>query len=45
MYTNFRGLNVPEDGLVCESFKIIIIDFLLLYENDDYLQVHLDNCP
>ena len=25
-YTNFRGLNVPEDGVECEFFTIISID-------------------
>ena len=27
VYTNFFGLNVPEDGVKCESFTIISIDY------------------
>ena len=41
--TNFRGLNVPEDGVECESFTIISIDSLLVYENKYYLHIYLDN--
>ena len=37
--TNFRGLNVPEDDIECESFTFISIDFLLFHENKYYLQV------
>ena len=44
IYTNFRGLNVPEDGIEFESFTIISIDSLLVYENIYYLQVYLDKC-
>ena len=44
VYTNFRGLNVPEDGIECESFTVISIDFLLVYNRKYYLQVYLDNC-
>ena len=44
IYINFCGLNVPEDDRECESFTIISIDSLLIYENKYYLQVHLDNC-
>ena len=44
VYTNFRGLNVPEDDKECESFTVISIDSLLVYENKYYLQVYLDNC-
>ena len=40
---NFRGLNVPEDGIEFESFTVISIDSLLAYENKFYLQVYLDN--
>ena len=29
-YINFRGLNVPEDNIECESFTVISIDFLLI---------------
>ena len=32
VHTNFRSLNMPEDGVECESFKIISIDSLLVYE-------------
>ena len=31
-YTNFRGLNVPEDGVECKSFPDISVDSLLIYE-------------
>ena len=31
--TNFRGLNVPEDDIECESFIVISIDSLLVYKN------------
>ena len=31
VYTNFRGLNVPEDDTKCESFTVISIDSLLVY--------------
>ena len=44
VYTNFHGLNVPEDDIECESFTIISIDSLLVYDNKYYLQVYLDNC-
>ena len=40
VYTNFRGLNVPENGVECESFTIISIDSSLIYENEHYLQVY-----
>ena len=42
-YTNFRGLNVPEDDVEWESFTIISIDSSLVYENKYHLQVYLDN--
>ena len=29
-YTNFCGLNVPEDDIECESFTVISIDSLLV---------------
>ena len=38
-YTNFRGLNVPEDDPDFEYFTIASIIFLLFYENKHYLQV------
>ena len=44
IYTIFHGLNMPEDGVEWESFKIISIDPLLLYEYKYYLQVYLENC-
>ena len=44
VYTNFRGLNVPEDYIECESFTVISIDSLLVYENKYYLQVYLNSC-
>ena len=31
------------DGIECESFTIIFIDFLLVYEGKYYLQAYLDN--
>ena len=40
---DFHLLNVPEDGVECESLTIISSDSLLNYENR-YLQVYLDNC-
>ena len=42
--TNFCSVNVPEDGVNCESFATISINSLLAYENKYYLQVYLDNC-
>ena len=44
VYTNFRSLNVPEDGVEYESFIVISVDSLLAYDNKYYLQVYLDNC-
>ena len=44
VYTNFCGLNVPEDDIECESFTVLSTDSLLVYENKYYLQVYLDNC-
>ena len=44
VYTNFHDLNVPEDGVECESFTIISVNFLLFYENKYYLLRYLDNC-
>ena len=44
VYTNFRGLNVPEDDIECESFTVISIDSLVVYEDKYYLQVYLGNC-
>ena len=42
--TNFHSLNVPEDDIKCESFTVISIDSLLVYDKKYYLQVYLDNC-
>ena len=36
-------MNAP-DGVECESFTIISIDSLLVYENKFYLQIYLDSC-
>ena len=44
VYINFRRLNVPGDDIESESFTVIYIDSLLVYENKYYLQVYLDNC-
>ena len=35
---------MPEDGVECESFIIISIDSLLVYDNQLYQEIHLDNC-
>ena len=43
VYTNFRDLNVPEDDIQCEYFKVISIDSLLAYNEKNYQQVFLDN--
>ena len=43
-YTNFRGLNVPEDDIECQFFTVISIDSLLVYNNKYYLQIYSDNC-
>ena len=40
VYTNFRDLNVADDGAECESFTIIYIDFYLVYEKQNYMQVY-----
>ena len=44
VYTNFRDLNLPEDDIECESFTVISIDSLLVYDGKFYLQTFLDNC-
>ena len=44
VYISFRGLNVPEDDIECESLTVISIDSLLVYYKKYYLQVYLDNC-
>ena len=45
VYTIFRYLNMPEDDTECESFTVISIDPLLVYNKKYYLQVFLYNCP
>ena len=32
VYTNFLHSNLPEDGVECESFTVISIDSLLVYD-------------
>ena len=36
VYTNFRGLNVSEDDIGCESFTIISNDFFIICKNKYY---------
>ena len=43
VYTNFCGLNVPEDDIKCESYTVISIDSVVVYENKYCLQVYLYN--
>ena len=43
VYTNFRGLNVPQDYIECESFTVISIDSLLVYDKIYCLQVYVDD--
>ena len=44
VYTNFCDLNMQENDTECESFTVISVGSLLVYDNKRYLQVHLDNC-
>ena len=44
VYAKFGGLNVPEDDAICESFTVISIDSLLVYENKYCLKAYLGNC-
>ena len=44
VYTNFRGLNVPEDDIECKYFRVISNDLLLVCDNKYYLQVYLEYC-
>ena len=44
VYANFCDLNMPEDDIEYESFTVISIDYLPVYESKYYLQVCLDNC-
>ena len=43
VYANFRDSNVPEDGVESESFTIIFIDSLLVYESKfcNYIQTNV----
>ena len=41
VHTNFRGLDLPEDDIECET--VISVDSLLVY-GKKYLQVYLVNC-
>ena len=43
-YNNSCGLNMSEDDIEWESFTVISLDSLLVYENKYYLQVYLENC-
>ena len=44
VYTSFRGLNVPENGVECKSFPVIFISSLLVHHSKYFLQVYLGNC-
>ena len=44
VYTNIRSFKVSQDGVECESFTVISINFLPLSNNKFYLKVYLDNC-
>ena len=44
VYTNFYGLNVPEDDIERQSFTVISIDSLIVYKNKYYLQVYSEFC-
>ena len=44
VYTNFQGLDVPEDGVECKSFTVISNDSLLVYDSKYSLQVYFHNC-
>ena len=37
-------LNLPENDIECESFTVISIDSLLVYNEKYYIQVFLDSC-
>ena len=41
---NFRGINKLEDDIEFESFTVIYINSLLIFDNKYYLQVCLENC-
>ena len=40
VYINFRGSYVLGDDIECESFTVISIDSLLIYDKKCYLQVY-----
>ena len=42
VYTNFIDWDVQEDDTECESFRIVSIDSLLVYESKYYMEVYLD---
>ena len=42
VHFKIRGLNVSQDDIEGESFTVISIDSLLVYEDKCYLQVYLD---
>ena len=44
VYTNFRGLNMPEDDIQCDSFTVISIDSLVIYDNKYYLKEYWKLC-
>ena len=44
VHTIFCNLNVPEDGIKCESFTVIYIHSLLVYESKYFLQLFLESC-
>ena len=35
---------MPQYGVECETFTVISINYLLVYENKHDLQVYLDHC-
>ena len=39
VYTDFRGLHVAEDDIEYESFTVVSIDSLLVYDKKHHLQV------
>ena len=43
-YTNFWGLDMPENGVEWKYFAVISNDLLLVYNNKYYLKVYLENC-
>ena len=34
---------MPEDDIECETFIVIFVDYLFVYQNKYYLQLYLDN--